>query len=163
LRREAIPTHALSEAYRCLARPGEFGQEQRARSARACWRDWHHEILTAHDGLVRPDHPLLLRVLAERASASRLRLLARDPLGFVWRYALGWRAPPESDEPLALDALAFGSLVHRVLELALPALGPGGLAAATPEARAQAVKLACVEAAAAYEAQCPVPPRLMWR
>lgn len=163
LRREAIPPHAVSEADRCLARPAEFTMSPGARSARACWQAWHREGITAHDGLVRPDHPVLLRVLEGRGSASRLRLLLRDPLGFVWKYALGWRAPPEAEAPLTLDPLQFGNLAHQVLEVALAMLGPDGLVATTRESRAKAVERACMDAAAGYEARHPVPPRLMWR
>ena len=53
----------------------------------------------------------------------------RNPLGFVWRYGLRWRAPESGDDPLVLDALAMGDLVHMTLDRALRTLeANGGLA-----------------------------------
>ncbi|MBL8199773.1 MAG: PD-(D/E)XK nuclease family protein [Chromatiales bacterium] len=163
LRREAVPAHAASEADRLLARPAEFAQAPRARSARTCWQDWHKPELTAHDGLVRADHPVLLRALAGRFSASRLRRLSRDPLGFVWQYALGWKAPEEVEEPLVLDPRAFGNLTHRVLELALASLeAKVGFARTPPAGIEAAVMAAAREAGEEFELGLPVPPRLIW-
>ncbi|MEO8445786.1 MAG: PD-(D/E)XK nuclease family protein, partial [Gammaproteobacteria bacterium] len=163
LRREAVPPHALSTADRLLARPREFAALPRAQGALACWQHWHRAELTAHDGLVRPDHPVLLRALDQRYSASRLRRLVRDPLGFVWQYAFGWSAPDEAEEPLALDPLAFGNLTHRVLELALVDLeANGGLAGASAARLEAAIIAAATPAAAEYERESPVPPRLTW-
>jgi hypothetical protein len=164
LRREAVPPHALSEADRLLARPGEFATLTRARSARACWLGWLRPELTPHDGLVRADHPLLARVLARRFSASRLRKLVRDPLGFVWQYAFRWEAPAEADEPLSLDALQFGNLVHRILELTVARLEASGGWARSDERTLEAtIADACATAAADYEREQPVPPRLLWQ
>jgi len=42
--------------------------------------------------------------------------MLRDPLAFVWRYSLGWRSTVEDDQPLSLDARAFGELVHELLK-----------------------------------------------
>jgi RecB family exonuclease len=164
LRRERIPEHAASEADRLLARPEEFATTPLAVSARACWVDWHTPRLTGHDGMVRAGHPAIRRVLGQRFSATRLRKLARDPLGFVWRYVLGWDAPAEQDEPLALDALEFGNLAHRVLELALADLeANGGFARADAARIGAAIAQAVTVAAAEHEAAQPIPPRLIWR
>ena len=58
-------------------------------------------------------------------------MLLRNPLGFVWHYGLRWRAPEGGDEPLVLDALAMGDLVHQTLDQALQMLeADGGLASA---------------------------------
>ena len=95
LRRNAVPAHAFSEADRLMARPGEFRADPQAVSAMGCWRDWQRGEITPHDGLTRPDHPAILATLERVQSASSLRLLLRNPLGFVWRYGLGWRAPEE--------------------------------------------------------------------
>jgi hypothetical protein len=85
-----------------------------------------------HDGLVRADHPLVLAILGRTQSASSLRRLLRNPLSFVWVYAFGWREPQSSAEPLVLDALGIGDLVHMVLDRALRDLeAAGGLAAPT--------------------------------
>jgi len=164
LRREAIPTHALSEADRLLARPTEFATTPRARSARACWQNWHREALTPHDGLIRPNHPVLLGALAGRFSASRLRRLALDPLGFVWQYVFGWSAPTEAEEPLALEPVQFGNLTHRTLQLALGDLEVhGGFAQADPRRIEAAVAQASHQAAVEYERDQAVPPLLIWQ
>ena len=42
------------------------------------------------DSAMRPEHPMLHTILDRTQSASSLRLLLRNPLGFVWRYGLGW-------------------------------------------------------------------------
>lgn len=164
LRRERIPEHAVSEADRLLARPEEFAAGARAINAVTCWRNWHIPRITPHDGLVRANHPVIERILQEHFSATGLRKLARDPLGFVWRYAFGWNAPVEDEEPLTLDALNFGTLAHRVMQLALLRLEQtGGLAGADAERIATATSAAVQSAAAEYEASSPVPPRLMWQ
>lgn len=112
LRRNAVPAHAFSETDRLMARPQEFAADPQALSARSCWRDWHIADVTAHDGLVRSDHPLVLAILARTQSASSLKTLLRSPLNFLWRYALGWKSPQGSAEPLVLDALQTGDLIH---------------------------------------------------
>ena len=50
--------------------------------------------------------------------------MLRDPLAFVWRYALGWRVVPDDDQPLTLDARAYGELVHELLKRTVDALEP---------------------------------------
>ncbi|HET8701704.1 MAG TPA: PD-(D/E)XK nuclease family protein, partial [Nitrococcus sp.] len=164
LRRERVPEHAASEPDRILARPEEFAQQPRARSARACWTNWHLPQLTAHDGLLRANHPALQRVLRRPLSATRLRALARDPLGFVWRYVLGWEAPAAEQEPLALDRQAYGELLHRVLERALIRLEQeSGLAGAACDRIERAVDAALAATVAEHETAEPVPPRILWR
>ena len=80
---------------------------------------------------IRADHPLVLAILGRTQSASSLRRLLRNPLSFVWVYAFGWREPQSSAEPLVLDALGVGDLVHMVLDRALRDLeAAGGLASA---------------------------------
>ena len=103
-----------------------------ARSALSAWIDWHTERVTAHDGKVRANHLLLLRALDRRQSASSLAQLLRDPLGYLWQYGFGWSAPDETDEPLTLDPLAFGNLLHEILQGAIGLLEekPGGFASA---------------------------------
>jgi hypothetical protein len=87
-------------------------------------------------------------------SATSLRLLLRDPIRFVWRYVLGWRQPDESEEPLTLDALAFGILVHEILQTAVSTLeADGGFG----RAETQAVEKA-VESAVAAGRQCDGGP-----
>ena len=163
LRRERVPEHATSEADRLLARSDEFKGSIRSTSAVSCWRNWHIPELTAHDGLLRADHPVIRKTLSGPFSATRLRKLARDPLGYVWTYAFGWDAPAEDDEPLSLDPLQFGSLAHRAMELALTDLeGGGSFARAGLSQITTAVETAVARAGEEYEATQPVPPRIIW-
>lgn len=163
LRRNAIPVHAFSETDRLMARPPEFAAVPQALSARACWRDWHLADATTHDGLVRSDHPLVLAILARTQSASSLKTLLRNPLGFLWRYALGWKAPQSSAEPLVLDALQTGELIHLVLDHALQNLeATEGLASADPAAIQTAIDKAAGAVAADWESERPVPPAVIW-
>lgn len=164
LRRNRVPDHAFSETDRLTARPQEFGALPQAVSAAACWRNWLREEITPHDGLVRADHPVIQAILARTQSASSLRKLLRNPLGFVWHYGLRWRAPESGDDPLVLDALAMGDLVHQTLDRALRTLeANGGLAAATGQQIASAVDGAAGEIAEIWETERPVPPRVIWR
>ncbi len=159
-----VPEHAMSEPDRLLARQSEFAHLPVAASARACWRDWHRAELTARDGLVRENHPVVLRALERPQSATSLGKLLRDPLGWLWTYALGWRATDVDEEPLSLDALAFGNLMHEILDRAVRRLeADGGLAAADPSAIAVAVEAARSETAVAWEKDLPVPPLVVWR
>ena len=163
LRRHAVPSHAFSETDRLLARPAEFAREPQAVSAMRCWRDWQRPGITAHDGLVRADHPLLLEVLGRRHSANSLKFLLRNPLGYVWRYALHWQTPESGTEPLVLEALDLGNLVHRTLDLALQALErAGGLASANAAAIAGAVRHATARVADEWEGEHAVPPAIIW-
>jgi len=164
LRRNATPLHAFSETDRLMARPQEFADTPQAVSAQACWRDWRRTEITAHDGLVRPDHPLLLAILERTQSASSLRRLLRNPLGFVWVYALGWREPKSSVEPLVLDALGVGELVHSLLDCALRKLeAAGGLASADADAIEAAVRQAENVVAADWERERAIPPSVIWK
>ncbi len=163
LRRNAAPVHAFSETDRLMARPQEFGAEQQAVSAQGCWRDWRRSEITAHDGLIRADHPLVLAILGRTQSASSLRRLLRNPLSFVWVYGFGWREPQSSAEPLVLDALGVGDLVHMVLERALRDLETGGgLASADTKTVEAAVAGAAQAVATDWESERPVPPAVIW-
>ena len=163
LRRNAVPVHAFSETDRLMARSQEFATDPQAVSAQGCWRDWRRAEITAHDGLVRADHPLVLAILGRTQSASSLRRLLRNPLSFVWIYAFGWREPQSSAEPLVLDALGVGDLVHMVLDRALRNLeATGGLASAKADAIEAAVGRAAQAIAADWESERPVPPALIW-
>lgn len=159
-----IPAHAVSETDRLLARAAEFAATDRAVHAAGCWTDWHRPVLTAHDGLVRANHPVVAAVLERTFSATSLRLLVRNPLGYLWQYAFGWSAPDEQDTPLALDAAAFGSLVHRVLSLAATGLaGRDSVPSRDTDLVQALVDTALAEAADEFEAEQPVPPRLIWQ
>jgi hypothetical protein len=163
LRRNATPAHAFSEADRLMARPQEFAADPQAVGAQGCWRDWRQAEITPHDGLVRADHPLVLAILGRTQSASSLRRLLRNPLSFVWVYAFGWREPQSSAEPLVLDALGIGDLVHMVLDRALRDLeAGGGLAAADAETVEAAVARAAQAVAGDWESERPAPPAVIW-
>ncbi len=164
LRRNGVPDYAFSETDRLTARPLEFRGLPQALATSACWRDWQRDEMTPHDGLVRPDHPVMRAILDRTQSASSLRQLLRNPLGFVWQYGLRWRAPENGDDPLVLDALAMGDLVHMTLDRALRVLeAGGGLSVATAEQVARAVDGAAIEAARLWEAERAVPPRIIWQ
>ena len=159
-----MPAHAFSETDRLTARAREFRALPQALGAERCWRNWWRAELTPHDGLVRAEHPVLRAILARTQSASSLRLLLRNPLGFVWRYGLGWRAPESRDDPLVLDALDHGELVHQILDRALRLLeAHNGLSKATEEQIVAAVEAGAGEAALRWESERAVPPPVIWR
>ena len=160
------PDHAGSASDRLLARPKEFGKLAHAKSAHQTWIDWHTEKITAHDGLVRANHPLLLRALDRRQSATSLVKLLRDPLGYLWTYGFRWAEPEETDEPLTLDALAFGNLLHEILEEAVNQIegsGTKGLGGASNQAIAQAIERAGEIVGARWDESKPVPPPVIWQ
>ncbi len=164
LRRNRIPEHAYSETDRLTARRGDFQVLPQAVTAAACWRDWYRAEITPHDGLVRPNHPAIRTLLDRTQSASSLRRLLRNPIGFVWQYGLRWRSPETGENPLVLDGLATGDLVHRILESALRTLeANGGLAGAAAEEIAAAVDGAAQSVAGLWQAERAVPPRIIWR
>ena len=107
----------------------------------------------------------MIHVILERTqSASSLRQLLRNPLGFVWRYGLRWRAPESGDDPLVLDSLAMGDLVHQTLDRALQTLeAEGGLASASEQLKAAAVDRAAIAVGQRWENERAVPPPVIWR
>ena len=159
------PEHAATESDRLMARPKEFRLRPRARSALQTWIDWHRSELTGHDGLVRRNHPLLLRALDRRQSATSLAKLLRDPLGYLWTYGFGWKAPEETDEPFILDPLAFGNLLHEILQETVNRLeepGAPGFAAASADEIEQTVLHSANEVRARWDEFRPVPPPAIW-
>lgn len=164
LRRNRVPGNAYSETDRLMSRPREFRGLPQAIAAVTCWRNWFSAEITPHDGLVRADHPVIRAILDRTQSASSLRQLLRNPLGFVWHYGLQWRTPESGADPLVLDALAQGNLVHQVLDRALRTLeANGGLNAATSQQTSAAVMAATAEVAQDWETERAVPPRVIWR
>jgi hypothetical protein len=163
LKRARVPSHAFSTADRLLARPEEAANSPSVRGADACWRDWRSPGVTGHDGRVRADHPMIARAIGEVQSATSLRIMLRDPLAFVWRYALGWRSLVEDEQPLSLDARAYGELVHDVLKRTIDALetGPGYEKAARHEIEA-ALDVACAAIGAQWPLERSTPPLLLW-
>jgi hypothetical protein len=143
VRRMHIPLHAVSESDRLLARPEEFGATALGKSGLACWHDWQDSKITAHDGRVAPRHSVVERILDRPHSASSLKKLLTDPLGFLWSYAFRWEEPEEVVEPITLDRLNFGNLVHQILAIAVRALeAKGGFCRASSKSVEKAVTAA---------------------
>ena len=164
VQRNRVPAHAFSETDRLMARPEEFQALPQAVAASDCWFNWLRTEITPHDGAVRPDHPVLRAILDRTQSTSSLRMLLRNPLGFVWHYGLRWDAPESGDDPLVLDALAMGNFVHHTLERALRTLeADGGLAYASEQRIAAVVGEAANEVARDWESDQAVPPPVIWR
>jgi hypothetical protein len=124
LKRTRTPGHAFGEGDRLLARPREAAERPHVVAATQCWKNREAKDLTAHDGLLRANHPVVIRALEQIQSATSMRALLRDPLGFVWRYGLRWLAPPFEDQPLTFDPRNFGELVHDILKHAVRELEP---------------------------------------
>jgi hypothetical protein len=163
LSRARIPEHAFSEADRLMARREEAASVDSIFSASRCWRDWHIGDLTAHDGQFEADHPVIARALARTQSATSLRLLLRGPLGFVWKYGLGWHAPEETEQPLTISAEDFGKLVHELLRRTVDALEPSpGLARASGSEIEEAITRAADTVREEWPLQRPVPPQVLW-
>lgn len=164
LSRTRTPEHAFSEGDRLLARMDDALSLPRFQSVTSCWTDWTRRLEPApHDGGFRKDHPAVVRALSMPQSATSLRRLLRDPLGFVWLRALGMTAPELAVEPLQLDPVAFGDLVHELLRLAIERIEPTpGLVGATPEEIDNALDAAASDIAERWPLTQAVPPRLLW-
>lgn len=112
-----LPTqaHAVSEYDRRFLTPSETQRDGLINQAERAWKNWQSPRLTEHDGIVQRGSERLLASTKRRHSATSLSLLIRDPLVFLWRYALG-ASEPEWVEPLMMSPQDFGTLVHQVLE-----------------------------------------------
>jgi PD-(D/E)XK nuclease superfamily protein len=163
-RRARIPEHAAGWSDRLFARPAEFEALPEAESAATCWINWHTGRLTAHDGLVRRNHPVVVSALQRLQSATSLVKLLCDPLGYLWQYGFHWEEPGETEDPLLLDPLAFGNLVHATLQAAVTRLeASGGFAAATSHDVGVALDGALEAVATNWEQSQPTPPPVIWR
>lgn len=164
LARQRIPVHAFSAADRLAARPEEARKNPRIARAIGCWQARRSADANAHDGIIQPDHQAVIRALEQAQSATSLRRLLRDPQGFVWRYALGWRTTVVTDQALDLDSRAFGDLVHLLLQRTVNALeqSPGFGRASADEVE---VALSAARDAILLEwpLERPAPPSLLWR
>jgi hypothetical protein len=90
----------------------------------------------------------------------------RDPLGYLWTYGFRWEERRETEEPLLLDPLAIGNILHAMLERAVTHLEetqPGGLGAATDALISAALDVAVIGVAEEWERCYPVPPPIIWR
>lgn len=164
LKRARVPQHAFSEADRLLARADEAAKSPPLAAANLCWRNWRCPAVTPHDGRVRANHPQIARAIGEIQSATSLRLMLRNPLAFVWRYALGWRAVPEDDQPLTLDGRAYGELVHELLKRTVDALEPvPGYARASRQEIEVALTASTETVRMHWPLERSVPPTLLWQ
>lgn len=164
LKRTQIPAHAFSESDRLLARPQEAGALPEIANAAQCWIDWRRQAVTAHDGITRTGHPAVVAATDQLQSATSLSMMLRDPLAFVWCYALGWRSPADDDEPLSLDGRTFGELVHELLRRAVDALESGsGFARAESREIENALRDAVTATGSAWPITRAVPPLLLWQ
>jgi hypothetical protein len=163
LNRSRIAPFAMSEVDRLFSRPQEFKERPDAKAVIETISDWHSEALTAHDGLIQSDHPRIQAVLANPQSATSLRKLLRDPLGYVWTYGLGFDAPEYEDEPLLLDPRQFGNIVHDILRRTVDRLArQGGFASASKEKLFKVIEEVRMDVGAIVETSQPVPPSLIW-
>lgn len=161
--RVRIPRHAFSEADRLLARPQDIGADPHAARAAAAWNDWGRKNLTPHDGMVGQSHPLLAELLTHPQSPTSLSLLLRDPLAYVWYYALGWRGLVHKERALTLPADDYGRLVHELLKHAVDHLEPQpGFPSAERHEIEDALDLAEAKIVADWPAHTDVPPPVLW-
>lgn len=160
LRRNRAPVHAYSETDRLTARRDEFARTPQACSATACWHDWLRPDITPHDGLIRANHPVIQAIMQRTQSASSLRMLLRNPLGFMWRYGLGLNTTDSRLSSLMPDAMAVGDLVHATMEHTLVLMTRDGQAARSDVHAI--VEQALSDAARAWQHDHATPPQLLW-
>ena len=157
------PVHAFSESDRLFAREREYATAPHAISAATCWQNWRSKDLTAHDGVINPKHPRILDVFDLYHSATSIRLLLRDPIGFVWRYALGLNSPEYEDAPLFADAREFGNIVHDILKQSVDQLiRQGGFAKASRQDIIRTIDEQSINVGMRVEMSRPIPPKLIW-
>lgn len=163
LTKARIPDHAYSEPDRLLARPAEAGTSLRVTTSRKCWMEWNRPAFSLHDGTDGSVSVAVDRALGEVQSATSLRRLLRDPLGFVWRYALGWRAPQFEQQPLTLSSSEFGELIHELLARTIQSLEPEpGFSRANEKQILRALDAARAEVAETWPLERATPPPLLW-
>lgn len=163
LHRDRAPSHALTETDRLRARPSDQTTDPIVSSATAVWRDWEARSLTPHDGLVGKAHPLLSKLLATPQSPTSLARLLRDPLAYVWYYALGWRDLVHKERGLVLPADDMGRLVHELLRRAVDHLEPTpGFTRAAEHEIEEALELASAHVIEHWPLTKNVPPPVLW-
>jgi hypothetical protein len=164
LRQGRVPHHAFGEADRLAARPQEALASPVIAASVKCWANWRSSSVTTHDGRVRSGHPIIRRSIEEIQSATSLRLMLRDPLGFVWRYALGWRSVEQDDQLLGLDHRTFGELAHELLKRTVDTLEPHpGYARAARHEIENALAAAVAVTQTQWPLERPTPPLLLWQ
>lgn len=163
LARLRVPAHCFSEADRLLSRPADALADPRVSRSRASWRAALRGELNPFDGLVPPNHPIILRALEQPLSSTALRLLLRDPQAFMWHRALDWRPKEFSHRPLVLNAASFGELVHELIAASARQLDRlGGVQKTSTDEREQIVRGAAAAIEAAWPLERAVPPATLW-
>nr|WP_296350482.1 PD-(D/E)XK nuclease family protein [Reyranella sp.] len=163
LRRDAPPHHAVSESDRLLARPQDRSLDPLVSSALTAWRNWAVPDLTLHDGLVGTRHPLLATLFLRPQSPTSLSRLLRDPLAYVWYYALGWRDLVHKERGLVLPPDDMGRLVHELLRRTVDHLElRSGFTAAARHEIEDALGLASDHVIETWPLVVNVPPPVLW-
>lgn len=161
--RDHSPGHALTEADRLFARPQDAGEDPLLAVATAVTPAWNRRELSARDGMVGLQHPLLTGLLAQPQSPTSLSLLLRDPLAYVWYYALGWRDLVHKERSLTLASDDFGRLVHELLKNSVDHLEPDpGFTVAEPHETDDALTLAADNIIRDWPSHTDVPPPILW-
>ena len=163
LARDRPARHALTEGDRLFARLEDAASHPQLAQAATTWRNWHTKSLTVNDGRIPKRHPRVMRSIKEVLSPTSLKLLLRDPLGFVWRHALRWEDVPLKVRPLVLPPDDRGLLVHELLRLTVNMLEPNpGFAIARRDEIEEALARAVAEITVAWPLFRPVPPPVLW-
>ena len=118
LRRMHIPPHAVSESDSAACKT--LWSSVRRLSANpdlACWHDWQESKITVHDEEVATRQSVVEQILDRPHSGKLLEKTSHRSLGFLWSYAFRWEEPEEVVEPITLDRLNFGNLVHEILAM----------------------------------------------
>ena len=159
--------HSLTHADRMLSRPEIFLKTNLGSLARQTWTDWHRsDMLRSHDGGLHSGHPLIAQCLNRSHSATSLKRLLRDPLGYLWGYGFGWQAPERTAQTLELNAKQFGSLLHSFLEEALLVLTDeceDGMAKASESALRSALLSARETIESRWRRTEAIPPMTIWQ
>lgn len=164
LGRSRIAEVAISEGDRLFSRPTEFALVPEAVKASQVIRNWYSHRLTAHDGVISANHPRIVQTLKLLQSATSLKKMLRDPIGFVWQYALGFRPADHEDEPLTVDARQFGNILHAILESVIEMTEPrGGWMKVSLNELKTFIHIARSNVARQMETDQQVPPDLIWR
>ncbi|MEO8756973.1 MAG: PD-(D/E)XK nuclease family protein [Devosia sp.] len=163
LARLRVPIHCFSEADRLLSRPTDALADPKVSRSRATWRAALSGELNSFDGLVTPNHPVILRALEQPLSSTSLRLLLRDPQAFVWHGGLGWRPKEFAHRALVMNAASFGELVHELIALSVRQLDRlGGVQRTSTEERQQVVRGAAAAIEVSWPLERAVPPATLW-
>ncbi|WP_404926226.1 PD-(D/E)XK nuclease family protein [Mesorhizobium sp. ORM16] len=163
LHRDDIAPHALTEADRLLVRPRDRNSDPIVATGLAAWGDWNLRSLTPHDGFVARAHPLLSALLRKAQSPTSLSRLLRDPLGYVWYYALGWRDVVHKERGLTLSPDDFGQLIHELLRRTVDQLEPEpGYTVAARHEMEDALANACAQVIETWPLEMNVPPPVLW-